>query len=61
MFFFAGGFRAFRTCSQYSANYGKFFEEDHDEMRERLEKGYVGNFQNQAVETDEGLYFLDYV
>jgi len=61
MFFFAGGFRAFRTCSQYSANYGKFFEEDHDEMRERLELGYVGNFQNQAVETDEGLYFLDFV
>ena len=58
LFFFCG-FKGYRMCKEYSVNYGLYGQEEHV-LRTDLEESFAGNFSNQAVDTDEGLFFLDY-
>ena len=50
---------AFKINQEYKAYYGSFNPEK-IKVRYDLEKnGFVGNFTNQAVDTGEGLYFIE--
>ena len=56
-----GGFMtdAIRISNDYKPNYGSF-DPYKVKVRYDLEKnGFAGNFANQAVDTDEGLYFIE--
>ena len=49
---------AYGMCRDYSVNYGVF--EGPDSVRRLYIENYViGNFQNRAVDTEQGLYYLD--
>lgn len=50
-------FKAFVICMDYSDHYGNYEKEDHT-PRADLEAGYLGNYQNQAVNTEKGLFYI---
>lgn len=50
-------FRPFKICMDYRKNYGSYEKEDHA-RRTDLEDAYLGNYQNKAVSTEKGLFFI---
>ena len=56
--FFTSGIKGYKICKEYSENYGIYGQEEHV-LRTDLEESFMGNFANQAVDTDKGLFFLD--
>ncbi len=46
-----------KICLDYKSNYGEYAKADHA-VRTDLEEHFLGNYQNDAVMTDEGLYFV---
>lgn len=51
-------FEAYKICREYSVNYGLYGELSH-ELRADIQNRLLGNYVNSAVDTDDGLYFLD--
>jgi hypothetical protein len=49
---------AYKISRDYSSNYGLFDPEDIS-VRTDLEEGFCGNFINEAVDTEEGLFFIE--
>ena len=53
-------FKSFMICMNYKENYGSYEQVNHtDKMY--LAENYLGNYQNKAVNTDSGLYYIGYV
>ena len=51
-------YKPYRITQEYSSCYGVYDIEEHP-LRLDLESEFNGNYINQAVETDEGLFFLE--
>ena len=57
--FFSYGIKGYGICKEYNVNYGIYGQEEHV-LRTDLEDAFIGNFANQAVDTEKGLFFIDY-
>ena len=49
---------AYKISKDYSVNYG-MFDPENMTVRTDLEEGFCGNYMNQAVDTEKGLFFIE--
>ena len=51
-------FKAYSLCRDYEMNYGLFGKSGRTKLE--IENEFMGNYVNQAVDTEEGLFYIDW-